>query len=153
MNNLKLIACILFGLAACKNTEQATSASEKTAEVEKPAKKLKPIIVDRTYKPAAKPDFQVLEWTTMSDSLMVVVSYSGGCEEHGFNAYFSGGWLKSLPPQAMINLEHLNPNNDACRSLVKDTAYFDLTPVQFPGQNKVVVKWQSDSEKWAGYTY
>ncbi len=53
---------------------------------------MKKIVVDSGRGPAAEADFRVLKWTAQDDVLEVVVSYSGGCEEHEFNAYFSGVW-------------------------------------------------------------
>ena len=78
---------------------------------------------------------------------------SGGCEEHDFNAYFSGSWLKSMPPQAIIEFEHLNPKNDACRSLVKDTFLFDMKPLRYTGSNDVIVRWTGGAKVQTKYIY
>ena len=113
---------------------------------------MKQITVDPNRKPS-KPDFQVLEMSNENDVLTVIFRYSGGCKEHDFNAYFSGGWLKSLPPQAIIDFEHLNPDNDACRSLVKDTVQFDLTPLRYGTSGSVVVKWPQEKGIETTYEY
>ncbi|MDP6909598.1 MAG: hypothetical protein QF371_08835 [Flavobacteriales bacterium] len=145
MKNLLPVLFIISVLSACKNNGQNTSSSSKITEEH--VSVLQEIIVGQQRKPSGKPDFSVLDWTAFTDTLRVIVSYSGGCEEHDFNAYFSGGWLKSLPPQALIELEHLNPNNDACRSLVKDTLYFDMKSIRYKGQNTVMVKWSGNGDK------
>ncbi len=151
MKKILLSVIILSALAACKNNGQNSRSSAKTTV--EPVSILKTIIVDSQRKPSRKPDFSVLDWTAFSDTLRVIVSYSGGCEEHDFNAYFSGGWLKSLPPQAVVELEHLNPQNDACRSIVNDTLYFNMEPLRYQGQHTVVVKWSGKGDNAVRYTY
>ncbi len=151
MRLILFISMILLSVVSCKNNGQKTGQTKSTA-AEKKQTIVKDIIVENNRKPV-KPDFAVLEMTNENDILTVVVRYSGGCEEHDFNAYFSGGWAKSLPPQAAITLEHINPNNDACRSLVKDTLHFNMKPLQYSGANEVVVKWSSNPEIQTTYRY
>ena len=151
MRLILFISMILLSVVSCKNNGQKTGQTKSTA-AEKKQTIVKDISVDNNRKPV-KPDFAVLEMTNENDILTVVVRYSGGCEEHDFNAYFSGGWAKSLPPQAAITLEHINPNNDACRSLVKDTLHFNMKPLQYSGANEVVVKWSSNPEIETTYRY
>lgn len=100
-----------------------------------------------------KPDFQIAAMNCNGDQLEVVFRYSGGCKEHDFNAYFSGAWMKSLPPQAMITFEHLNPQNDACRKLVTDTVVFNATALQYPSAERVRVIWSSNREIETVYSY
>lgn len=145
-----LFIAMLF--AACKNNGNS-SAHETKVKPEKKSVSMKEIIVDSSRGPAAEADFSVLKWTAEGNVLEVVVRYSGGCEEHAFNAYFSGVWMKSLPAKAMIELEHLNPKNDACRSLVKDTLKFDLRPIQYSGATELVVKWTGDPMLETTYRY
>lgn len=146
---------LTLGLFACKNNGNGTgSAAKEQAKAAPEAPALKDIIVDAAKASAvAKPDFTVLGWEAKGDVLEVIVRYSGGCKEHDFNAYFSGSWLKSFPPQAMVALEHLNPDKDPCRSIVTDTLQFSLTNVKYAGGKEVVVKWTGDVEKWTKYTY
>lgn len=141
-----LFITILF--AACKYNGNSTSNEPKAKPIS-----IKNIVVDSGRGPAAEADFRVLKWTAENDVLEVVVSYSGGCEEHEFNAYFSGVWMKSMPAKAMIELEHLNPKKDACRSLVKDTLKFDLRPIQYQGGKELVVKWIGDPMLETTYRY
>lgn len=145
-----MLSMLGIGLLSCKNNGQNTGYAT-AAKKEVLVSKVKEIIIEN--REPVKPDFRVLEMTNANDALTVIVQYSGGCEEHDFNAYFSGGWGKSLPPQAAISLEHLNPNNDNCRSMVKDTLEFNLKPLQFSGSKEVVVKWSVDSEKHTIYKY
>lgn len=114
---------------------------------------VKPIIVDTNRKPSRELDFSVLKWSVKRDTLIAIVRYSGGCKEHNFNAYFSGAWLKSLPAQAVVELEHINLENDPCRSLIKDTLKFDLTSIQYTRAKEIRVKWLGNSEMIATYRY
>ena len=145
-----LLSMLGIGILSCKNNGQNTGYAT-AAKKESPVSKVKEIIIENQE--PVKPDFRVLEMTNANDILTLIVQYGGGCEEHDFNAYFSGGWGKSLPPQAAISFEHLNPNNDRCRSIVKDTFEFNLKPLQFSGSKEVVVKWSVDSEKQTIYKY
>lgn len=146
---------LALGFSACKNNGNGTaSAPKEQTKATPPAPALKEIIVDAAKTSAVpKPDFTVLSWDAKGEVLELIVRYSGGCKEHDFNAYFSGGWLKSFPPQAMVALEHVNPDKDPCRSLVTDTLQFSLKNVRYAGGKEVVVKWSGDVEKWTKYTY
>ncbi|MFM1874408.1 MAG: hypothetical protein RL266_145 [Bacteroidota bacterium] len=152
MRNLNLALIILVGLAACKNNGSNTASVKNSAINDKPEPTLKEIVIDAQYKPS-KPDFQVLEISAKNDVLTVVFRYSGGCKDHDFNAYFSGSWLKSMPPQAIIEFEHLNPENDACRSVVKDTVQFNMAPLRYATSGSVVVKWPNDKSVQTTYEY
>jgi hypothetical protein len=139
-------------LFSCKTTENGTGNSTMDkAVLAEPT--VKPIIVDATRKPSRNLDFSVLKWSVKRDTLIAIVRYSGGCKEHKFNAYFSGAWLKSLPAQAVVDLEHIDLENDPCRSLTKDTLKFDMTSIRYPGAKEIRVKWSVNSEMIATYRY
>ena len=59
------------------------------------------------------------------DCIVLDVLYSGGCQEHGFDLYFSGAVAKSMPPQASLYLFHDN-KGDGCRSILKKTLRYSL---------------------------
>ena len=153
MRNLILVCAICAAAMGCKNNGANTGSAKKSETISKTeTKKVKDIIVGAERKPT-KPDFQVLEMTNKKDVLTVVFQYSGGCEEHDFEAHFAGGWLKSMPPQAVLDFEHLNPNKDACRSIIKDTVHFDLTPLKYPAAEKVVIKYPAGKGIQTMYEY
>lgn len=60
------------------------------------------------------------------DVLVLNVRYSGGCEQHLFDLVWSGGFLKSLPPQVDLHLIH-DANEDGCEALIAKNLRFDLT--------------------------
>ncbi len=147
---LFILTIILF---SCKGTEDSTSTTPKKSQKAETVSTVKPIIIDANRKPSVELDFSVLKWSVKRDTLVAIVRYSGGCRDHSFNAYFSGGWLKSLPAQAVIELEHIDVENDPCRSLVKDTLKFDMTALRYPGAGEIKVKWAGNNEMMALYRY
>jgi len=148
-----VVFLVLAGFLSCKNNGAGTKSSKGAENAQSANVEVKQIIVDANRGPAPKPDFSASNWTMKRGILEVVVQYSGGCDEHDFNAYFSGSWLKSMPPQAMVTLEHLNPKNDPCRKMVKDTFLFDATPLEYPGGEEVMVKLASDPSMMAKLRY
>lgn len=153
MKRTLLFIFLIAGITSCKNNGSGTTSKKsenKTPEIATVSSK--DIIVGAKRK-LVKPNYQVLNMTIENDLLKVVFQYGGGCEEHDFNAHFNGGWLKTLPPQAVLDFEHLNPNNDACRSMVKDTVFYNLDAVKYPGGNEVVIKCTADKRLSVSYTY
>jgi hypothetical protein len=73
------------------------------------------------------------------DTLIVPVSYGGGCKDHVFSLRGNGMWMKSLPPKMNLWLEH-NANDDGCRAIIYDTLYFNIRSAQYQGQSKVVLQ-------------
>jgi hypothetical protein len=152
MKSPLLYSIIFVVLFSCKTTENGTGNSTMDkAVLAEPT--VKPIIVDGNRKPSGDLDFSVLKWSVKRDTLIAIVRYSGGCKEHNFNAYFSGEWLKSLPAQAVVELEHINLENDPCRSIIKDMLKFDMTSIQYTRAKEIRVKWSGNSEMTATYRY
>ncbi|MGB0918017.1 MAG: hypothetical protein ACPGU4_10530 [Flavobacteriales bacterium] len=150
-----LVIATAICFSACKNNGggTATSVKNNTTEAKVVDSPLKEIIVGAKRQITERPDFSVMKWSVKEDVLTAVVRYSGGCGPHNFNAYFSGGWAKSLPPQAVLDLEHINLENDLCRSLVTDTLYFNLAPLQYSASTEVIVKWSGDNKTSDNYRY
>lgn len=135
-----IILVVSIAFLGCKNNGANTASTDKSAQTKQEMNKPKDIIVGATPK-LPKPDFQVVAMNCTGNDLEVVFRYSGGCESHDFNAHFNGAWMKSLPPQAMLEFEHINPQKDACRKLVTDTVVFNATPLQYTGAERVRVIW------------
>ncbi len=62
------------------------------------------------------------------DTLIISVSYSGGCEDHEFTLAWDGAWAKSNPPQATLNLYH-ESNDDPCEAFPTEELQFDLSSI------------------------
>ena len=63
------------------------------------------------------------------DTLVVTVSYGGGCEDHFFALDASAAFAESDPVQLMVALAH-NANGDACQRWVTQDYCFNLAPLK-----------------------
>ena len=63
------------------------------------------------------------------DTLVVTVSYGGGCEDHFFALDASAAFAESDPVQLMVALAH-NANGDACQRWVTQDYLFNLAPLK-----------------------
>jgi len=143
----------LFLLFGCKNNAPQTAKTEK--EPSKSALAMRAIITDPEVRISEKDiDFTVTEWNISGDTLLVGVQYGGGCKEHDWKMYFNGAIMKSLPPQAVLQLQHLVKDGpDPCRSIVRETLKFNLTSLKSVANGKLVVKWSGDAERSAIYSF
>lgn len=62
------------------------------------------------------------------------VSYVGGCTTHEFNLYALPELKESFPPIAEFTLCH-NANNDACKALMDEKIFFNLSPFEMLNRN------------------
>lgn len=149
---ISLVVLIAVLFAACKNNGSNSSTAKAKPDPDKIEQSLNEIIVGAKLRDQA-PNFQILAMDTKGDVLAVIFQYSGGCEEHSFNAHFNGAWMKSNPPKAMLIFEHLNPNNDSCRKLIRDTVLYDLTPVKYAAASEVVLISSQNKKVQTSYKY
>jgi hypothetical protein len=61
-------------------------------------------------------------------TLVLFVSYSGGCATHEFQLYAENSFAESAVPQAYLYLGH-NANGDNCEAWIQETLTFDLQPL------------------------
>lgn len=64
-----------------------------------------------------------------NDSLVIDVTYSGGCADHVVRLIASNYWLESLPVQLYAVLAH-DDGDDPCDAIVSSTVAFDLEPLR-----------------------
>lgn len=119
-------------LFACKNkadmqtSEVAVVTEEQTAD----AAEVKPIIIDPDYRMKEDQDpFNISATKIEGDILTIIVSYSGGCEDHVFDLYTNKKYMKSMPPQLNLILEH-DGNGDACRAMISQDLKFDISEIK-----------------------
>jgi hypothetical protein len=146
---LGVVLLIMLSVVACKNrkTTTETSAAKNV--------KHKDVVVHDTYNlPKDNADFDVESASIKGDLLTMIVTYSGGCKEHVFTAHATKVYMKSMPPQIGLMIEHQN-NGDDCRSIVTDTLMFNLVPVRYPGNEKdyTVIIRLPKVEEGLPYTY
>jgi hypothetical protein len=83
-------------------------------------------------------NFEILETHQDGGFLIVKVAYSGGCNEHFFEATWDERYMKSLPPQVNVRLTHVN-NDDACRARIEKEIAIDLRKLFLNTPSNVVV--------------
>ena len=115
---------LLTAFACCKNSKSMSKKSEAKKEII-------PVTMSNDFaKPENNDQFNIKSMTLDGDIATLYVNYQGGCKEHTFTAHFNGMYLKSLPPQATVFINHIS-NGDECRQVVDDTLYVDLTTVRY----------------------
>ena len=71
-----------------------------------------------------------LEGLAIDDqTLVVTLSYSGGCETHEFQACWDGSFMESFPVQARIGLQH-NGHGDACEAWITEELRIPLSSMR-----------------------
>lgn len=63
------------------------------------------------------------------DTLILTVSYGGGCETHDFTLVASAVFMESYPVQLGASLAH-DANGDMCEAYLTAEYEFDLTPIK-----------------------
>lgn len=83
-------------------------------------------------------NFEVLEAHQERGFLIIKVAYSGGCNEHFFEASWDEMYMKSMPPQVNLKLTHVN-NDDSCRERIEKELAIDLRKLFLNTPNNVLV--------------
>ena len=74
--------------------------------------------------------FEIQSAKILGNSLLMVVTFSGGCAEHKFSFIGSQMVMKSLPPKRSVKLIH-DKNDDSCRAVVTKTIEIDLKDIAY----------------------
>ena len=83
--------------------------------------------------------FNIDSLTIADDSLLVHLTYSGGCNEHDFYTFGSLGWMESQPPIMPVTIVHYG-YDDACDAIINRTLRIDLAPItMLAGYGNIVV--------------
>lgn len=145
--------------AGCKKKKEIAAMQdvkmEEKKEIAEAPKNLtvNPLVVDRNYAPAEKNDpFNILESKIEGDSLIMTVQYGGGCEHHTFSLFSNNMYMKSLPMQLNLALEHQG-NNDMCRALLTHRIAFDIKACRPPSGNQLRISINGDREKMLDYKF
>jgi hypothetical protein len=136
---LALAAFILFSFSACAKKKKVAEGIPESEIVTIPKPDTEKVIVDEGFiAPQSNGRFNVESMDINGSILELSVSYSGGCEEHFFKLYSDQMYMKSYPPQLNLFLEHID-NNDRCRAMIIKKLAFDLTGIEYPGTNELVI--------------
>jgi hypothetical protein len=144
-------------LVQCKKQKSTQTTKSEVAmdqpQQENPKLVVNPLQVDPNYNSVGSGDaFDIQEMKVKGDSLIVVVSYGGGCQNHEFSLKTNGAFMKSLPVQLNLTLEH-KANNDMCRAYLTQRIAFDLNPIRYKTGNEVKLVVNNDRERMVSYIY
>lgn len=136
---LALAVGILFTFSACAKKKAAAEGTTETVNVTIPKPDTEKVIIDQGFiAPETNGRFEVESMEINGSILELSVTYSGGCEEHIFKLYSDQMYMKSYPPQLNLFLEHID-NNDRCRAMIIKKLAFDLSGIEYPGTNELVI--------------
>jgi hypothetical protein len=138
-------------LSSCKARKTKTNESDD-APVASISQKLevKPILLDTTH--YGRDSFEAHNVRVSGDTLFIEAEYSGGCKEHVFTARHHGNYMKSMPPQLNLFVDHQG-NGDSCRELVRRTIAFDLKSCRVGKSGTIILLINADRSKKVTYNY
>jgi len=144
-----LILAATFG--ACKSKKQNVDAQTQAAISHKAYQlEVKPVILDTAR--YGSDAFEANKVRVSGDTLFIDAEYSGGCKNHVFTARHNGSYMKSMPPQLNLFVDHLG-NGDGCRELVRETIAFDLKSCRVGKTGTLILLINADRSKKVTYTY
>lgn len=140
-----LPALLIFGLL------YGCTATQPTVE-QNPPQETRQVRIDPTWQmPPTSAPVSIKEIQFNGDIMDVAVTYSGGCGEHLFELWTTGKFSTRYPPQLEVFLYHDN-RGDHCREIQHETLYFDVSSLQYPGTNAVMLRF-NDLNKSVKYAY
>lgn len=148
-------SALTCGVYACKSKKNAVPKGADVETLQAIAHQsyqleLKPILLDTAR--YGTDTFDAKKIRVSGDTLWMDVSYSGGCKDHVFTARHNGNYMKSLPAQLNINIDHQG-NADGCRELIRETLAFDLRSCRLGKTGTLVLLVNGDRTTKVTYTY
>ncbi|MDQ3190205.1 MAG: hypothetical protein M3Q58_01275 [Bacteroidota bacterium] len=124
---------LFFALNSCKTGKSGNKVDNTESKVEK-------VIIDPQFSPKGKNTrMQILEVKEISNEIIEIsFNYSGGCKEHSFSLYSTGGLIKTLPPKINIYLVN-HQQDDVCRELLTIKKQFDISPALSENNQKTIL--------------
>lgn len=141
MRNLAVI--IVFALfvvaAGCKAKKNRPSGNGSDQTNKPEMEKL--IIEPDVQVPGNVLSYEILRAWIDKDTLVVQVTYSGGCKNHFFSLVSNGMFMKSVPPKLNVVMFH-SGETDECRQVIEHTLKFDITSGRYMGDKygKVMIR-------------
>jgi hypothetical protein len=85
-----------------------------------------------------KEPFSTISHALEGDCLYLKYTYSGGCQEHDIDLYWSGDWAETVPPVTHLYLSH-DGHGDGCEAIKSGKKGFDLKELRYAGLGQVIV--------------
>jgi len=145
-NRIQFLALVigLIMLVSCKKHKEAATVPVKDFPSIENILPLQ-LPTEINYK-GLEGNFEILEVHQDGGFLIVKVAYSGGCNEHFFEASWDGNFKKSMPPIASIRLTHVN-NDDNCRARIEKELAIDLRKLFINSSNSALIEINGNSEQ------
>ena len=140
-------------VAACHSSKknQASDPQNTVSQKQQPKSiEIKPVLRDTAN--WGKDTYKLSDPRISGDTLFVQVEYSGGCKEHVFTAHHNGQYMKSMPPQLNVIIDH-NANGDMCRELIRETLAFDLKSCRQGKSGTLILLLNGDRAYKATYNF
>lgn len=146
-----------FVFVQCKSSRKTESPPTVLKEVGvanvKSNRPMQKLSVVKSYEwPGFTDPFTINSVRVSGDTLLVEVSYSGGCKDHEFSLKTTGVWMKSQPPQLSVWLEHVS-NGDGCRAMITETLKFDVREARYSGSEEVILIINEERDRTLIYSY
>lgn len=140
------ISTIIVGVVLSVNTTTCNDNSPKNTEEKKSTEQtmstdttIKNVVIDPNFDVSnTGAVYKIDSVYLIGDILHINVNYSGGCENHSFELFSTGLYMKSMPPQISVYLKHTN-NNDACRKLVMQELQFNISSLKYKGTENTII--------------
>lgn len=146
------VAVVIAGvITSCKSKKSNVDAETKAAIAMKAYQlEVKPVLLDTTR--YGSDAFEANKMRINGDTLFIDAEYSGGCKDHVFTARHNGNYMKSMPPQLNLYVDH-QANGDGCRELIRETIAFDLKNCKVGKTGSLILLINGDRSKKITYTY
>jgi hypothetical protein len=147
-----VLSCSVYACKSKKNAAPKDADVETLQAIAHQSYQLefKPILLDTAR--YGTDTFEAKKICVSGDTLWMDVSYSGGCKDHVFTARHNGNYMKSLPAQLNIFIDHQG-NADGCRELIRETLAFDLRSCRLGKTGALVLLVNGDRTTKVNYTY
>ncbi len=147
---ISLISIISF--ASCKSRSQSRIVNDiRSEQLEDKSKEvLKTVEIAEDYSPVVEKSlFKIKSVQTRKDTLVIRLKYKSGCNET-FTLKSNGIYMKSLPPQINVYLEHTS--TQPCEINSEGVLKFMIDKLRDKRYNEVVINVNSFAHK-ANYSY
>ena len=143
-----LMAIAVLLIAGCALVDGTDNTGSKTALIKgRNLEFVDPVTFNRSDFPADAAE--VVDASLVSDSLVLMIRHSGGCESHIYRLIAWNYWLESLPVQLHAILAH-DDQDDPCDAIVTERVAFGLTTLRneffeaYAGPGDVVLEVSDD---------
>ncbi|RMF68007.1 MAG: hypothetical protein D6743_04005 [Calditrichaeota bacterium] len=125
-----LVAAALLWLCGCANVIDSPENREQDARLASADSTVAAVIItDMPAESIQQDPFRLDSVSISGDTLLLRLSYSGGCQPHAFQLYMTpSAFLESFPVQADLFVRHQG-HGDACEAYLSRELGFDLRPI------------------------